>query len=170
MRRPISPVTLILLALAGTPALAADALTPRLQACRAIADVPARAACYDKVVDDQAGPARAAATPATPAPTAQAAVAPAPQARLAPPTVTPRSSVPIPAPTGTLTAKVVTFSPDPTGKATITLDNGQVSTQIELVGLTLRPGDGVTLRPGSFGSYFLVPDGLGSTFRVTQRR
>ncbi len=174
MRRVRSLLWIVAAILVSAPAaaVAADAVTARLQTCRAIADVAARAACYDKVVDDQAVPPRAAAaTPATPSP---APPSPAVRSPATPPPVpsTPAPATPatIPAQPSTLTAKVVTFTPGPTGKATITLDNGQVWTQIEPVRLTLRPGDGVTLRPGSFGSYFLVPDGLRSTFRVTLRR
>ena len=173
-------LSLVLFVVSGSHALAADDVAARLRTCRAIAEVPARAACYDKVVDDQAAPPRTAATPA-PVP---AASPPPAQVRAAPPAAPAETTArfgaenlpaerrpePAPAQADVLTAKVVAFTPGATGKATITLDNGQVWAQVENERLYLRPGAGVTLKRGVLGSYMLIPEGMNGSYRVTRRR
>jgi hypothetical protein len=127
--------------------------------CAPIVDDAARLACYDQAFGRpvSAGSAKAAA----PAPAV--AVDPAVKARedfglseAQKRASEPSQRAPV-APTG-VTGKVVELTRSAvTGKATVTLDNGQVWTELEAFsGVVLRKGDVVTIRTASLGSFLLV--------------
>jgi hypothetical protein len=132
--------------------------------CATIADDSARLACYDEAFGRPAGAGSAnPAAPAAAAPAAAVAVDPAAKARedfglseAAKQAREPSQDRPV-VPTS-VTGKVVQLTRSAlTGEATVTLDNGQVWTEVEAYsGIVLRKGDVVTIRKASLGSFLLV--------------
>jgi hypothetical protein len=127
--------------------------------CATIVDDSARLACYDEAFGRPAG--AGSAKPAVPA--AAAAVDPSAKARedfglseAAKEAREPSQDRPV-VPTS-VTGKVVELTRSAvTGEATVTLDNGQVWTEVEAYsGVVLRKGDVVTIRKASLGSFLLV--------------
>lgn len=55
-------------------------------------------------------------------------------------------------------AKVVAITRPPTGKFVVTLDNGQVWSQQEVLDFPLEVSDEVTIRPGLLGALWLVDE------------
>jgi hypothetical protein len=169
-------LSLVLFAL-GLSLQAAHAAGPAAQ-CVAIDDDRARLACYDEALGRPAAtrsnvPAAAAGAPvaaaATTAPTAAA-----PLAR--PPTPSPGeaaqnfglSAEKVLGPQGVPTeikAKVTAVQANEiTGRAVVTLDNGQVWQQVEATAAPKRPraGDEVMIRKASLDSYLMVTPERGS--------
>lgn len=128
-------------------------------ACRAIADDAARLRCYDAAV--------ATATPAQPP------VATAPGLRAedlfgqpgeaARTTATRELGLPDPP---SLEAGVAATARNAAGKLVITLDNGQVWSQVDTTVLQLAAGDRVVIRKSALGSYLLQKPAGGRSLRV----
>lgn len=140
--------------------------------CASIVDDTARLACYDEAFGRPAGAGNAkvvaptagvaVAPTAAAAPAAAAAVDPAAKAReefgLSEAQKWARESPPSapPAPKS-VTGRVVELTRRATGEATVTLDNGQVWTEVEAYsGVVLHNGDVVTIHKASLASYLLV--------------
>jgi hypothetical protein len=130
--------------------------------CAAMDDDAARLACYDshnpphKSAVRTQGPAASTKAPeaASHAPTSatNARERPAPEAR-----------APEPA---ELTARVDAVSKKVTGELLLKLDNGQSWVQAQRkAGVLIKPGERVTIAPGTFGGYLLSSDS-GATMRV----
>jgi hypothetical protein len=138
---------------AGT-CLAADPVVPEsLRACAAITVDVERYACYDRemarLVPGAAG-ATAAAAAATTAPplTAEQRFGLSPGQEVA---QTAKAE-----PLQTLEAKVTAVSEISNGRIVINLDNGQVWRQVDTdVSITLHPGDAVSIKRNTLGSYWL---------------
>ena len=56
------------------------------------------------------------------------------------------------------------------GKLVLTLDNGQVWSQVDSSSLHLRTGDKVRIRRASLGSYLLGTSGSNKTIRVRRSK
>jgi hypothetical protein len=125
--------------------------------CASIVDDAARLACYDQAFGRPVGAGSAKAA----APAAAVAVDPAVKARedfgLSEPQKRASEPSQSAAPTS-VTGKVVELTRRAvTGEATVTLDNGQVWTELQAFsGVVLRKGDVVTIRSASLGSFLLV--------------
>lgn len=150
--------------------------------CRAIASAVARLDCYDRLADTQAGSSRqetrSAATPAT----QPAAVAPAPSA----PAATPAPEISqealfgkdpvevretVQKATGAseideIESRISNIRYSTAGKAIITLDNGQVWTQIDNARLRLSEYDPVVIRRAALGSFMLRKASSKTPMRV----
>jgi hypothetical protein len=151
---------LVFPALAGLTLLPAAADTPKVDSaklahCATIAAADERLACYDSVaVRRSTAPAPAAATaPATAASTAsQATSAESKAFGLT------EHKVPSPSAPDSVRAQVTQVIEDRQGNVSVWLDNGQTWSLNES-GVTLKPGDAVTIRHASLGSFLLVaPD------------
>jgi hypothetical protein len=159
--------------LAGTLAIAAAGASPAfgqagsaedqlgsVQACRAIADLEQRVACYDRASAPGATPAQAARTeplapPPPPPPTPEEQFGRAPErARPAPP---PPQQARTPQEIDQLSARIVSLRSDALGRLSFVLDNGQVWRMTESAGVFDFPsrGDTVTVRRGAIGGYRL---------------
>lgn len=144
------PLGISLLLSAGTPAVAA--VSPPTHPCSGILAPTERLACYDHAFP--------------PVHSAQAeAVA---QARIF--GLPPRQSGEDASRVRHIASHVVTVGTDRDGERVFTLNNGQVWRQTEssVLGLA-RPGDAITIRAGSFGSYLLITPG-GVPLRVKRIR
>jgi hypothetical protein len=167
-RRLFPAVLAGLLCTAACPA--SEPLAPIL-ACRALADPPARLACFDR---ESAKFVPASAAAATPPASARSAPAPAPVAATAPAAI-PASNAKEnfglsegavakkevdagarPKELSSIDAHIVAVSVAGTGLATFTLDNGQIWRQLSAEGdLLAKPGEPVTVSRGVFRSYWL---------------
>lgn len=159
-----------LLAVAATIATPAVAQAPSaeqqlgsVQACRAIADVAQRVACYDRASAPGAAPAQAAAPPAPPPPPP-----PSPEQQFGRSPERARPAPPPPPPPQQaraaqsqqleqISAKIVSLRSDALGRLSFVLDNGQVWRMTESEGTFDFPnrGDAVTIRRGAVGGYRL---------------
>ena len=166
--------SLVLLAgLAGCAGTSLAATTA--DQCAKIADDPARLSCYDAIFRTTAGApvtpaaaatATAAATAAAPPPArpidpeAEFGLTPTQQRKLQP------ENAP-PLPPEALTAKVAAVGRKPYGELVVTLDNKQVWVQIDVDNKArVNPGDTVTIKRGTLGSYLLVsPNGVATRVR-----
>jgi hypothetical protein len=133
-----------------------------VQACRAIADVAQRVACYDRA----SAPAAPGAAPAQAARTQPPAPPPAP-----PPTPeqqfghSPERARPVAPPPEAraareldqITARIASLRSDALGRLSFVLDNGQVWRMTESEGVFDFPsrGDTVTIRRGAIGGFRL---------------
>ena len=131
-----------------------------VQACRAIADVAERVACYDRASAPAApAPPQAARLPAPPPPPPNEQQFGLDRARPAPP--------PPPTPQqqaqaamrelDQITAKIASLRADALGRISFVLDNGQVWRMTESEGVFDFPdrGDTVTIRRGAIGGFRL---------------
>jgi hypothetical protein len=161
---------LVFPALAGLTLLPAAADTPKVDSaklahCATIAAADERLACYDSVAVRRStapAPAAAGTTAAAPA----AATAPATAASTASQATSAESKafgltehkVPSPSAPDSVRAQVTQVIEDRQGNVSVWLDNGQTWSLNES-GVTLKPGDAVTIRHASLGSFLLVaPD------------
>jgi len=161
--------------LAGTLAIAAAGATPAfgqarsaedqlgsVQACRAIADLEQRVACYDRASAPGAPPAQAARTqppapPPPPPPTPEEQFGRSPErSRPAPPPPPPQQAR-SPQEIDQLSARIVSLRSDALGRLSFVLDNGQVWRMTGSEGVLDFPsrGDTVTVRRGAIGGYRL---------------
>lgn len=135
-----------------------------VQACRAIADVAQRVACYDRASAPGAAPPQAAVLPAPPPPpppTPEEQFGRSPErARPAPPPPPPptqQARATEPQQLDQISAKIVSLRSDALGRLSFVLDNGQVWRMTESEGTFDFPsrGDTVTIRRGAIGGYRL---------------
>lgn len=160
--------------LAALPA-SAQTLQSQLSRCLAIPGVLQRLACYDGVAKG-AGIAPMAAPPAYSAPAPVPAPAyRAPVAAAAPPPSfgserLPQAAAAAPRRADEIGATVTALTFDPTGRFTVTLDNGQVWRQISGDQNFLRETRIGTVRisRGALGSYDLTVTGRHASYRVTR--
>ncbi|MFC7335043.1 hypothetical protein [Rhodocista pekingensis] len=141
--RPVR-IAALLLPLLTSAGAAADTLE-RVMACRTVTAPAARLACFDAAT-------AAAAPPATAAPPAVGSE----QLILTPPEGAPDR----------LRAVITDLRRDQDGRWLFTLDNGQVWLQREDDPLRIGIGETVTVRPGAFGSYSMVPDSRPTRIKV----
>jgi hypothetical protein len=171
--RPLAALSLAFGGLAGLSlVLAADSPKAALARCAVIAAADARLACYDDLARAQAAPPQRPAQVAA-APSA-AAVAPTPPRTPSPPTSAAPAAAPVPAtpaegsfglmphpaPVQTpnaIQAVVRRVFTDPQGSVSVLLDNGQ-SWSLNELNAPVKPGDSVTLKRASLGSFLLVAD------------
>jgi hypothetical protein len=162
----ISGTTLVRLAGAGLFWLATSgAADSPLQACRSIAPDAARLACYDNLADRPA--------PSTGAPATEAAPSPSPEELFGRDAVQSEDMVRRAAGIGRLeeiTALVVGIEHDPFGKLILTLDNGQVWSQLDSPTPRIRAGDEVRIRRAALNSYLLTLAEGGHASRVRRSR
>ena len=146
---------------AGQSPPSADQQLGDVQACRAIADVAQRVACYDRAsapVAAGAQPAQAIRSPAPPPPpppTPEAEFGRSPErARPAPP---PPQEVRAAQELDRISARITSLRADALGRLSFVLDNGQVWRMTESEGVFDFPdrGDTVTIRRGEIGGYRL---------------
>ena len=134
-----------------------------VQACRAIADVAQRVACYDRASAPGAAPAQAARAPAPPPPpppTPEEQFGRSPEhARPVPPPPPPpqQARAVEPQQLDQIQAKIVSLRSDALGRLSFVLDNGQTWRMTESEGVLDLPsrGDAVTIRRGAIGGYRL---------------
>jgi hypothetical protein len=161
-----------------------QAVVTGMRACAAEQDDARRLNCYDKQFR-QGGliPARAdsAAAPTNPPPAVASAGSPSPGT--APPALTPEQRFGLnaqlerqehgtatePSQLDKLSSRIAAVSYKLRGEAVVTLDNGQVWEQADTDSrVPLQPGDAVSLRRGSLGSFWLSAPKGG--FRVRRVR
>jgi hypothetical protein len=173
--RGLGCVWLTLLAFGGPAVAQVSAVPSPLMACRGIADVAARAACYDRFVDANTPRANTFA-PSVPPITAPAAPAPQPEAapRIVQPTAPVASTATLPAsrfgaddlpperrnpgvapPPAQIIAKVTQVRTDESDYVVVTLDSGQTWRQTDGPTLRVLPGASVKIRQGLIGSYLM---------------
>ena len=145
---------------------AAPATTADFLACAAEKDDGRRLACFDAAVD------RARTAPANPAP----AVAAAPLSQeekfglRGELKQEKAQKVPELQELEQLQAQVTKVSTKPHGELVVTLENGQVWTEIQTnSGARVKAGDRVAIKPGALGSFLLVAPN-GRSARVTRVR
>ena len=145
----------------------------RLLACRIIAEVTARAVCYDRLVDGlrppQAAPGSGPLRPAVGSPPPVAPLA-TPQPQPAAPRLTPPApenkfgaeSLPLQKrdpgavpPPDQIIAKAASVRIDGSGFVIVTLENGQTWRQTEGPELRVLPGAEVRIRSALLGSYLM---------------
>lgn len=141
--RPVR-IAAALLPLLASAGAAADTLE-RVMACRAITADAARLACFDAAT-------ASAAAPATGTPPALGSE----QLSLTLPEGAPER----------MRAVITDLRRDQDGRWLFTLDNGQVWLQREDDPLRIGIGETVTVRPGAFGSYSMVPDSRPTRIKV----
>jgi hypothetical protein len=154
----------------------------RVMACADERDDARRLACYDGAVASMKTPAGEA--PAAPAPTV--APTPAPKPAAPPVVLAPADEFGVggsavarqrrseqeqenknnSAETRSITAEVAEVTSRPRGELVITLNNGQVWVQKDPERYSIKPGDQVTIKAGTLGSFHLA-NGKRST-RVTR--
>jgi hypothetical protein len=151
---------------AGTAQAAAPASTAEFLACASEKDDARRLACFDAAVD------RARTAPASPA-TAVAAVPLSQEERFGLHGDLKREKaqeVPELQELEQLQAEVTKVSTKPHGELVVTLENGQVWSEIQPnSGARVKAGERVTIKPGALGSFLLVPPNGRST-KVTRTR
>ncbi len=128
-----------------------------VQACRTIADLAQRVACYDRASAPGAAPAPIAPVPPPPTPEEQFGRS-AERARPAPPPPPPEARAAASSPElDQLSARIVALRSDALGRLSFVLDNGQVWRMTESEGVFDFPsrGDTVTIRRGAIGGYRL---------------
>jgi hypothetical protein len=165
-----SPWALLPLALAALAAQAASSDAP--QRCAEISDDFARLACYDAIFRKPAASAASTAAPAAavaPAAggTVAASVAASPEADFGLTEAAKRARDPQKAQQEvpeSITSAVAAVGRRPAGELTVTLENGQVWTQV-MVDQRARVavGDTVTIKKAALGSHLLVTQGRYAT-------
>lgn len=166
------------------PQIAGGAEFPQeLIDCRALTSAVSRLDCYDQLVDaSAASSAQEAQTetaqanqPVTVAPAASPPVAALPAPEMSPDELFGKDAVEVretvQKATGTseidqITSLVSSVRSSAAGKAVITLDNGQVWTQIDNTKLRLSNFDQVTIRRASMGSFMLRKVDSKTSIRV----
>jgi hypothetical protein len=149
----------------ATTCQSADALGPLL-ACRAIAEEPARLACFDR---------ESAALTAAPAAPVKSAPSPAEAKQNfgLPDTVVAKKEVAAgtrAADASNIDAHIAALSVAGNGRSVFTLDNGQIWLQLLTEGdLLLKPGDVVKISRAAFNSYWLQTQS-GRGCKVTRIR
>jgi hypothetical protein len=152
-----------------TPAFAAETTSSALRACAAEADDARRLACFDRVVagldaTTDIRPRESKAPPGEPsaAVPGEPSVVPAGEPSAAP-VASPAEQFGLPKAReegprlDAIEAKVVRVSRAANGIRTVTLDNGQVWTELEShSGARFEAGDSVTIKAGAFRSFDLV--------------
>ncbi|HVY80502.1 MAG TPA: hypothetical protein VG994_05920 [Steroidobacteraceae bacterium] len=142
--RSVALATVWLASTVAWPVAHADPLRDRIQACAANRDDAARLRCFDELAT--ALPPEKAAEPA---PSARASRPPRPEIQ---------------------TARIVSVSQPDGRKYRVVLDNDEVWQETEHVfDMDLEPGQTVRIKPGAFGSFFLIAESGRST-RVRQVR
>jgi hypothetical protein len=127
----------------------ASAATP--QECAAIAGDPARLACYDAIFRRAAGAGSSAAVAAT-APNPEADFGLTESAKRARDPEKVQEELP-----QSVTSKVTNVSRRPTGELVVTLENGQVWSQVTVdQRARVAAGDTVTVKKAALGSHLLV--------------
>lgn len=152
MHKALLAGSLIVAAASAAPAFgqaqSAEDQLGAVQACRAIADLAERVACYDRA--SAPGTAPVAAPP--PTPEEQFGRSPE-RARPAPPPPPQAQAQQL----ERISAKIVSLRSDALGRLSFVLDNGQVWRMTESAGVFDFPsrGDAVTVRRGAVGGYRL---------------
>jgi hypothetical protein len=154
---------LVFVLLGGPAAAQSSALPGPLMACRTIADVATRAACYDRFVDANTPrantfapipPVSAPVVP-TPAPVASPAMQ-APTNRFGADDLPPEKRNPsVVAPPSQIIAKAIQVRTDASDFVIVVLDNGQSWRQTDGPTLRVLPGASVKIRQGLIGSYLM---------------
>jgi hypothetical protein len=153
LRAPTALLSMVFVLGAGPTASAA---TP--QACAAIAADPARLACYDEIFRREPGAASSAAAAAT-ASNPEADFGLTESAKRARDPEKAQEEVP-----QSITSKVTAVSRRATGELVVTLENGQVWTQVSVdQRARVAAGDTVTVKKGALGSHLLVTAGRYAT-------
>jgi hypothetical protein len=167
MRNNPTVIRAAVAAVLAFPCLAAAAESHR---CSGVLEDAPRLACYDTAFGKPVRPAAASAAPApvaipapvaTPAPVVQRA-APPPAPTAAPPTVpTPATAPSVSAPQAQpVSARITAVSRLSNDRFAITLDNGQVWTQLERdLAAEVRAGDTIQIKPAMLGSWMLETRG-----------
>ncbi len=120
-------------------ALAGDALVDRLRACAGELNDAKRLACYDREIG-RTGPDENKDLGVTDEMLRQER----------------RQAGLKPAPARSVTGKVVAITRSPDGKFTVTLDNGQVWAQQEVLDFPAQAGDVVSVRRGALGVLWMT--------------
>ena len=148
---------LLPLALAVLTAQAAGGDTP--QRCAGIGDDRSRLACYDAIFRKPAASAASTAVPGTAAGTVATPAATNPEADFGLTEAAKRARDPQKAQQEmpeSITGKVATVGRRPTGELTVTLENGQVWTQVTVdQRARVAAGDTVTITKAALGSHLL---------------
>jgi len=163
MRKALLAGSLAIAVAGATPALgqapSAEEQLGSVQACRTIADLAQRVACYDRASAPGAAPAQAARTqpsaPPPPSPTPEEQFGRTPER--APPAAPPPRQAAAPQQLDQISARIVSLRSDALGRLSFVLDNGQVWRMTESEGVFDFParGDPVTVRHGALGGYRL---------------
>jgi hypothetical protein len=174
--KPLFPAGFLVLSVAQA---AGAELPDELIDCRALSSAVARLDCYDQLVDagiastNQTTGPRAAEEPApataiTTAPNAQTRADISQEDLFGKNEAEIRKSVQQVAGTEIehIEARVTKVRTSGTGKAVITLDNGQVWIQIDSSRARLSGDDKVTIRRASLGSFMLYSESTKTTMRV----
>jgi hypothetical protein len=151
---------------AGPARATAPATTAEFLACAAEKDDARRLACFDAAVD------RARAAPANPAPAVVAAPLSQEEKFGLRGELKQEKAQKVPElqELEQLQAQVTKVSTKPHGELVVTLENGQVWTEIQTnSGARVKAGDRVAIKPGALGSFLLVAPNGRST-RVTRVR
>jgi len=151
---------------AGPARAAAPATTAEFLACAAEKDGARRLACFDAAVD------RARAAPANPTPAVVAAPLSQEEKFGLRGELKQEKAQKVPElqELEQLQAQVTKVSTKPHGELVVTLENGQVWTEIQTnSGARVKAGDRVAIKPGALGSFLLVAPNGRST-RVTRVR
>jgi hypothetical protein len=154
------------LVMAGPARAAAPATTAEFLACAAEKDDARRLACFDAAVD------RARTAPANPAPAVVAAPLTQEEKFGLRGELKQEKAQKVPElqELEQLQAQVTKVSTKPHGELVVTLENGQVWTEIQTnSGARVKAGDRVAIKPGALGSFLLVAPNGRST-RVTRVR
>jgi hypothetical protein len=170
------PVAILVL-FAVKIAAAAD-VSKELMECRALASAVARLDCYDQFVDARMASSiqtEGARAPKIPAPADAAAVTANPAANVSQEEIFGKNEAEIRKSVqeaagekeiDQIEARVSKVRESSAGKAIITLDNGQVWTQIDSSRLRLSGDDRITIRRASLGSFMLSKTGSKVLMRV----
>ena len=163
MRRALLAGSLAIAVAVPPPALgqapSAEEQLGSVQACRAIADLAQRVACYDRASAPGAASTRVVQTqqpaPPPPPPTPEEQFGRTPER--APPSPPPPRQAAAPQLLDQISARIVSLRSDALGRLSFVLDNGQVWRMTESEGVFDFPsrGDTVTVRHGPLGGYRL---------------
>lgn len=142
------------------PAVAGDTLRSLVFDCRSVSSTKERLLCYDRVVDKYS------------VTDAKSSAANSPESIVTQESANPEELFGIPPAADGRTqieqigATIVEISTTASGKAAVTLDNGQVWRQTTTSTMRLSKGDKVLIRRGSLGSYKLTKDGTKRSMKV----
>jgi len=154
-------------------ALTVSGAAGTLSACRSIAEDAARLACYDTLAEHPA-PVPAAPAATMPALGAGEATPPPSPAELFGRVASQSEDIVLRAagiePIEEIRAWVTGVQLDPYGKLIVTLDNGQVWSQIDSPAPNLKSGDEVRIRRAAMGSYLLSKVDSKRSSRVRRSR